>query len=573
MIRNLRHLPTCFLLIVLLPLAACQTLTPTPPPTSPAPPTQSNNLQSPISKSLNSLRVGWAYEAYPEASFAAMRADMERMAAAGANAIWIGHNNPGEVDANKIELGLSYAVFEALQDEDDPRHADAVAMANAVRRALDAARAARLQVILPVGYQIQMGSVWNEKHPDDLRRRADGSLLELYDSGYTASPYSESYRADISRYYEWIQREWVAPYREVIVMLSLADEPMGGDYSASARMEFAKRCGKPIKELRANERWQLGEFQAGVIVDYAVWSASEWKSINPGLLITMSFHGGETARRVWGLPDLERLFAETPDNFILTFDAYLHDDLASKPATADEAAQLKLLLSTLGHYSRVYQKPIALWGGANAWGLAQESTAPRDIPDAVTNLLLLYDLPRRAGGDVWGIFAWNYNVKRQGLYNYDLPTTYEPEALETAVNRTFPLLRSRHSDVTSVPEIAIYVPPRRLYDALARSQAAGEPPPWFDTTPYARAFADRQAVLTTTAHSLQSLADARWLIVVGSASELDPAVLELIRPRQDKGQIVIAEESLASTLGTASQAWTQGLTQLPEAGKAIYVLK
>ena len=52
----------------------------------------------------------------------------------------------------------------------------------------------------------------------------------------------------------------------------------------------------------------------------------------------MSYHGGDTTRRVWGLPDIERLFSDTPDNFIVTYDAYLHDDLPTKPANA-EAAQ------------------------------------------------------------------------------------------------------------------------------------------------------------------------------------------------------------------------------------------
>src|SRR5690606_1698501 len=108
----------------------------------------------------------------------------------------------------------------------------------------------------------------------------------------------------------------VSPYTDVITMLSLADEPMGGDYSEPAQMEFEARYGIAMQDLSAAERWKIGEFQSGVIADYASWSADEWHRINPDILTTMSFHGGETARRVWGLPDIERLFADTPDNFI-----------------------------------------------------------------------------------------------------------------------------------------------------------------------------------------------------------------------------------------------------------------
>ena len=41
---------------------------------------------------------------------------MARQRASGANVVWIGHNNPGEVDSENAEPGLSYAVYEALQN-------------------------------------------------------------------------------------------------------------------------------------------------------------------------------------------------------------------------------------------------------------------------------------------------------------------------------------------------------------------------------------------------------------------------------------------------------------------------
>src|SRR5258708_2264217 len=130
-------------------IVACNSpATPDPIPPSPSP---LSTLHSPITPSplhpitsssfilppltppspFSSLRVGWAYEAYPEASFQKMRADFALMRANGANAVWIGQNNPGQVDANKVEPGLSYAVYAALQDQKDPLYADARAMADA----------------------------------------------------------------------------------------------------------------------------------------------------------------------------------------------------------------------------------------------------------------------------------------------------------------------------------------------------------------------------------------------------------------------------------------------------------
>ena len=493
------------------------------------------------------------------------------MRANGANALWIGHNNPGQVNAAKVEPGMSYAVYAALQNSSDPLYADAQKMYDALKRALDAARAENLQVIFPIGYQIQMGDAWNLAHPNDLRLMDDGKPLDHYNSGVTASPYSAQYRADMTRYYEWIQREFVTPYRDVIVMLSLADEPMGGDYSAHAQNEFAARYGKAWNALSQNEMWQWGEFQAGVIADYAAWSANAWKKINPDILTTISFHGGDSARRVWGLPEIEKLFSQTPDNFIVTFDAYLHDDLPTKPANADEAAQLKLFLSTLGNLSRAYRKPIALWGGANAWGLAQESNAPRGIPDAASNLLMLYDLPARAGGDVWGVFAWNYNVKQQGIENYDKPTTYAPSALQIAVNRTFPLLRARETRVTK-PNIVIVYAPRALYRALAETRAADVPPAWFDATAYARKFADRDAFVISTTLAPTHAADANIFFVAAPVPDLDAAALNFLREQFAQGKIIFGDAALADALGARFTSWQNSTAALPEQGGMIYAL-
>ncbi|OQY87166.1 MAG: hypothetical protein B6D41_12200 [Chloroflexi bacterium UTCFX4] len=555
--------------LVYFALVACNTTAPSLPPsiTPSSTLTPVSSHQSPISN----LRVGWAYEAYPDASFEKMRDDFAMMRANGANAVWLGHNNPGQVNADKVEPGISYAVYAALQNKNDALHADARAMADAVKRALDAARATKMQVVLPIGYQIQMGDAWNEKYPNDLRLTFEGTPLNLYHSGYTASPYSSQYRADITRYYEWVEREFVEPYRDVIVMLSLADEPMGGDYSVAAKNTFAERYGKTMDALSQNEMWKIGEFESGVIADYATWSANEWARINPQLPTTMSFHGGETARRVWGLPDIEKLFSQTPDNFIVTFDAYLHDDLATKPATPDQAAQLKLFLTTIGNYSRVYEKPIALWGGVNAWGLAQESDAPLGISDAVTNLLLLYDLPARVGGKVWGIFAWNYNVKQQGLENYSRPTTYDLRAMQIAVERAFPVLRTRQVQ-PQPPDIAIVVSQRALYEALEESRAADTPPNWFDATPFARALADRNAIFVSSDKTVNEAREALYFIVAAQAADLDDEMLDFLRAQFDEGKIILTSDALlAQRWNVPNERWEEGLNRLPNNGETLYI--
>lgn len=515
---------------------------------------------------VNPLRVGWAYEAYPETTTASHLAVFQVMRAAGADALWLGHNNPGEVDPAKVEPGLSYAVYAALQSPTSLLHNAAQAQADGVRRALDAARAAHLQVILPIGYQIQMGAAWNAAHPGDLRRDASGALLDLYHSGHTASPYSTQYRADIRAYYEWVLGEFITPYRGTLAMLSLADEPMGGDYSTPARAAFARRYDHSMDESTSADSWQLGEFQSRVVADYAAWSAAQWQELAPGLPVTISFHGGDTARRVWGLPDLEPLFSTTPANFVVTFDAYLHDDLPHKPANADEADQLQLFLTTLGHLSSVYHKPLALWAGVNAWGLAQGSSSPRDLPDAVTNLALLAALSRRTGGSLWGLFAWNYNVKQQGLYNYSTPTTYDPLHVEIAVNRAFSTVRAAPAATPAPLEVALLISPRSLYAALAAPRAADLPPSWFDAAPYARAFAGRRAAFVTPGPTLDAATGAAAFVITAPADAFEAATLSFLHSRLAEGRVIVGDPSLARALGVPAEPLPRGLADLPNAG-------
>ncbi len=540
---------------------------------NPTPQSQIPNLKwTPNAPVGAEISVGWAYEAYPDMSGAQMLADMTHMKSGGATSIWIGHNNPGDVDATKGEPGLSFAVWYALLYESGPRQAQATQMANAVRRALDAARAAGLKVVLPIGYQIMMGATWNALHPDALRKTYDGRLLQIYGSPPTASPYSSDYQQDIGEYYKWIEREWVEPYRDTVQMLSLSDEPQGGDYSTAAKQEFARRYGKPMESLVPDEQWKLGEFEAGVVADFAAWSAYYWKELDPKILTTISFHSGDARSRP-GLPEIEPLFSRTPSNFAVTFDTYLHDDLPTKPATDDEIAQLELFLTTLGRYSAVYHKPLVLWGAANTWGLAQQSGSPLDTPDALTNLLMLYDLPARAGGDVRGIYAWNYNVKQQGLYNFAGATTYQAQALEAAVQSGFRALRARSHPAAVEPlQAAIIASPRELYAALTRTHSSDLPPAWFDYATLSQLVRHHTAAVVTPGLALGAVQDANIILCVAHRSYLDGATTALLKTSVAEGKIVLVWDDVASALQVPRQSWTPGWRKLPESGGVLYVV-
>jgi hypothetical protein len=417
--------------------------------------------------------VGWAVEAYPEMPAAEMEAMVRRLVAHGANVVWIGHNNPGEVDPSKVEPGLSYAVYEALLDPSDPRHVGAVAMLAAQRRLLDACRAVGVPAVLPVGYQIQMGRRWNKEHPADLRRDAAGRPLDIYGGGVSASFYAPSYRRDIEAYYRWLDRELVRPYAGTILMLNLADEPLGGDYSAHAEAEFRARTGLGFSDVGDDVERQrlLGAFQSGMVAEYAAWSAALWHAIHPGLPVTMSFDGAQ-ARKTYTLPDLEPLFRDTPSNFVVTFDAYPRDGLPHVALSDADLVGLYLLARSVGLYSARYGKPVWLWAAANSWGLSQASRDPGSVSDAVTNGLALALLTRQGGGDLQGIAYWNYNVKEQGLYNDTHRTAYDVETMFQRVTAAFPSLRQAMAARSSRPEVLILAPPLRAHEAIGAERTA-----------------------------------------------------------------------------------------------------
>ena len=474
--------------------------------------------------------AGWAMEAYPEQSIAKMEEMIRRQVEAGANIVWIGHNNPGEVDAGKVEPGLSYAVYEAVQDPADPRHEAALAIVGAQHRMLSACRAVGVRAVLPVGYQIQMGQRWNEKHPDDVRRDSNGDPLDIYGGGVSASFYAASYRRDIRDYYAWFNDEFVEPYADVLLMINLADEPIGGDYSASAEAEFRRRHGFGFAEVGNDSLRQqlLGEFQSRYVVEYAAYSAGVWQEIRPELPVTMSFDGGQ-ARKTMTMPDVEALFRDTPANFVVTFDAYPHDGHSHVPLTDKNLVGLYLLARSLGAYSARYAKPIWLWAAANSWGLSQASPDPGSVSDAVANGISLALLVRQGGGDLQGIVYWNYNVKEQGLYNDTHTTAYDVETMFSQVSAGLPRLRRLFGAAGGRPEVFILAPWARSHRAIGTSEEAIR----LEVQPYHRlAMLATEGVNAAVVGSLQgwSLDGVRAVVV------LSPNAEDL--PRQDRSVLI-----------------------------------
>lgn len=411
-------------------------------------------------------KVGWAYTAIPGTSKEEMAKDMRRMKDLGANVIYIGHNNPGNTDPNGSEPGLAPAVWFALQ-KNTPNKENAEKIHQAIVNALDASAEIGLNVVLPIGYQIQMGQEWNDKHPGELRRDVNGNLMNQWKSGETTSPYSLEYKKDIGDYYRWVNETIIKKYPHVIA-INLADEPMGSDFSPHAMAAFEQRYGVKFAEASP---YQRGEFTSGVIADYAAWSANLWKELNPSLRTMMTFH---IQRDTPFFPDVERIFRETPDTFIFSADTHLHDNPSNWPLTKQDINLLSGMVRTLGWLSKTYEKPLMLWTSANSWGLAGQSTNKGGVNEALQNIDIVNDLSRQNGGKLGMIMAWGWNIKGQGVYRDDGSFTYvDREAMINQVSGALLLKRDRLSMVgEGKPDKVLYFPTATLYPAIDRSSAS-----------------------------------------------------------------------------------------------------
>ncbi|MGH2391644.1 MAG: hypothetical protein ACRDIE_25900 [Chloroflexota bacterium] len=496
--------------------------------------------------------TGWAMDAYPGDTVATLKAEMARQIRAGANVVWLGHNNPGEVGAGKGEPALSYAVWAAYRDPRAAKHAEAAAMIQAQVNALTAARQLHVQVVLPVGYQIQMGQVWNTAHPGDLRRDAKGAVYEH--GGESAAFQSPQYRRDITAYYRWVDSKIVRPFAGTILMLNLADEPADGDYSIWADRAFRARYGYGLRDAGPDPaRLQtVGRFEADYIADYEVWSADQWRAIDPAVKVTMSFCGGYGRYQHEG-PDLEAVFSEAPSNFVVTFDAYPRDGLYNTPLREGDLISLFAELRTLGYYAARYNRPLWLWSTGNSWGLNGASSDPGNIADAVANAVYDVQLAMQ-GGRLDGLAVWNYNIKGQGLFNDTHKLAYDPNRMFTRLSAVFPLLRQLMSAAPGQPDTVVLAPNATALRAAGASLAlrADDGYSWTSLGALAR---DNVAAPVLTHLDGADLPALRTAIVLArSPRELSPTDRTRLAGVLESGGTVVAATSVAQALGGSHSA-------------------
>ena len=492
--------------------------------------------------------AGWAMDAFPGDSVQTLTAEMGKQVRAGANVVWLGHNNPGEVDAAKHEPGLSYAVWAAYRDPANPKHTDAMAMVEAQQRALAAAKGLGVRVVLPVGYQIQMGATWNAAHPQEMRRNADG---HFYVHGQRSAAFdSPDYQRDILAYYRWVDATFVRPYTGTVTMLNIADEPADGDYSVWADRVFRAGHGYGLLEAGTDPARQraVGRFQATYIARYAAWSAQQWLAIDPEVKVTLSFCGGYGRTQHEG-PDLEAVFRDTPSNFVVTFDAYPRDGLYDTPLRQQDLVALFALIRSLGYYSHVYGKPLWLWSTGNSWGLNGSSPDPGGIADAVVNGIYLAQLVNQVGGSLQGIAVWNYNIPTQGLYNDTHHLLYNPNQMFARVSASFPLLTRIMAAPPGRPDAVVLAP----NDGALRLAGAGLLQRAIDGYEWsslaALAQSDVPAPVLTHLDGAQLPALRTAIVLARTASDLDAADRQALRALLAAGGTVVAGTAVTAMLG------------------------
>jgi len=418
--------------------------------------------------------VGWAYTAVPGSSRESMVVDMSRMKELGASIVYIGHANPGEVKPQGSEPGLCPAVYFAMRDNSAQREG-ALSIYQAITNSLEASKTAGLKVVLPIGYQIQMGQDWNSKNPASLRLDSGGSRLNFWGSGDTASPYSPVYQRDIQEYYQWINNNFVTQYPH-IVAINLGDEPMGSDFSPWAKEEFAKRYdGVNFDSAPQQLR---GQFLSEVIADHAGIAANMWKAINPAVWTMMTFH---VQRESPWLPNLEALFSKTPDNFVFSSDTHLHDNLPNLPLTDQDQIGLYGMVRTYSYLSKVYGKKMMLWSAANAWGLTEKG----GIAEANRNFDIVHDIGRQLGGEMAMMMMWGWNIKGQGVYGYNGERMFHPDDMVIQMSRKMRAVKDDLSTKTNgQPQTVLYLPSGELYRRIGQDNVSHLAPEYVDLMQY-----------------------------------------------------------------------------------------
>jgi hypothetical protein len=498
-------------------------------------------VSQPGRSAADSSYAGWAIEAYPSLSSADFVAALTRMQSHGANIAWVGQCNPAAVDPNASEVGLCYPVYAAAINPADPNYATANGILAAQRRLLDAARTVGMKVVLPVNYRTQMGDAWNTSHGSSLRAGPDGTVLNV--GGIDASPYADDFRSANAQYYRWVDQNFVGPYRDVILMVNLSDEPTGVDYSSPANDAFFQQTGYHFADV-GNDPGRtelLGRFQSEVVVDFATWAADQWQSIDPAVTVTLSFDGGP-GRHNQQAPNLEDIFRRAPPNFQPAWDAFLRDGAPTDALNDADVTGLITLIGTLSHYSAQYGHPFWLWSGANSWGLGPGSTDPSTVADAMVNLHLLADVARQAGGSLRGIALWNYNLRGEGLYNDSYDTVYSADDFFNRVSAELPAIRQILAGPPGPGPDSLILAPNRLPDQRIGSTRLVDI--WsfrgynFDELISLARSGATPAVVNTLAG--QNLAGIRLLIVLARVpGDLSPADIAAIRAyRASGGQVV-----------------------------------
>lgn len=432
----------------------------TKPPARAAPPGQAQQARTQPTAGPFENRVGWAYSARWTKTNAELAADFRRMRDLGCNTVYLAHNSAGNTDPNAYEPGLVPANWYAIAAA-TPQAENSKLVVETVLRAIDVAREIGLDVVLAIGYQIAMGHStagddWNIANASELRRNRDGDLLRHWGSVLTASPYSEVYRRDIREYYAWVNQTFVLPNPHVVA-LNLADEPMGSDFSPHARATFQARYGVAFDAATDAQR---GEFLTGVIADYAGWSATVWERLNPHVRTMMTFH---VQRDAPFLPDVERIFAQTPSTFVFSEDTHLDDGLIDRPITPENVRLLYGMCRTFGWLSRVYNKPLMLWTSANAWGLKREG----GLAEARQNLDIVHDATRQAGGQLGMLMAWGWNMRFQGVYDDEGNFGADPAFKDAMIDGVSEMLAAKRDGLsfpsTGQPDRVYHLPAARLH--------------------------------------------------------------------------------------------------------------
>ena len=455
--------------------------------------------------------IGWAYTCDESISPEQMRADMQQMRELGCTSVYIGHDNPARAGWGSAEPGLSFAVWYELESG-GPEAAAAEQKLAVIIQGIEAARMAELQVVLPIDYQIQQGRWWSQNNPDELALGPDGLPLNSHGDAI-ASPYSEIFRRDKRAYYEWVQARLLAVYPH-IAAVNLGDEPSGCDYSAHAMTVFEQRYGLPWD---AASSWQRGDFQAGVIADYAIWSAWQWNLINPAMRTLFTFHI-ERSRPFF--PCYERIFRQTPSTFIISADTHLHDAPGWVPLTWQDGNLLHNLSRQLGLWSLTTGKDVMPWHSVNSWGLNTGG-----IQEALDNHAIVVDQTLSAGGRIAKTLAWGWNIRWQGLFRDEGNLAHvDKDAMLAAISTAMTESRAGLSERREPDKHTIlYFPSKHLYRLIdeASTTFTFEQAEWFDIT--TTDFTTARYVTLTDGPALEDAKRRGWPIIqVGGATEDGP---------------------------------------------------